>query len=220
MTEAEWTTCNHPKAMLTFLADSQKASERKLRLFCCACFRRVWHLLSNERARHALEVAERFADGSATDDEREEALAEVPSTRLFGAEAVRWALVAVARTGATMAVDAAGQTAACPPGQEYDPSRWEAEWHGQCDLLRDLFGPLPFRQVLVAPSWRTPHVLEVARDIYDQRTFHRMTDLGQALHQAGCNDRGILRHCVWQKDHTRGCWVLDLLLDGGEGSRS
>ena len=37
MTEAEWLACNDPTPMLEFLRD--KASERKLRLFFCACCR-------------------------------------------------------------------------------------------------------------------------------------------------------------------------------------
>ena len=72
--------------------------------------------------------------------------------RNLGGQAARWVLVSVARTGAMMIVDVAGQIAACPRGQEYDPSRWEAEWQAHCGLLRDLFGALAFRPVGVLHS--------------------------------------------------------------------
>src|SRR3954452_19715833 len=63
MTEDGWPTCAVPVRMLEFV--DPWTSDRKLRLFCVACGRGVWHLLEDERGRHALEVAERYAGGLA-----------------------------------------------------------------------------------------------------------------------------------------------------------
>jgi hypothetical protein len=68
MTEAEWLTCAEPAAMLERLKG--KVSDRKLRLFGVACCRRIWHLIVHPVSREALEVAQRCADGLASDDER------------------------------------------------------------------------------------------------------------------------------------------------------
>jgi len=74
MTEKEWPACTDPYSMLEFLRG--KASDRKLRLFACACCRRVWHFLSDERSRRAVDISEKYADGLATETERETARAE------------------------------------------------------------------------------------------------------------------------------------------------
>ena len=55
---------------LRAVPDEQAAERDRLaRLFACACARQVWHLLTDERSRAVIDVAERFAVGAATQDE-------------------------------------------------------------------------------------------------------------------------------------------------------
>src|SRR5262245_42846056 len=107
MDEQTWLMSDDPREMLDFMTnqynfqvgptEGRMISDRKLRLFACAACRQVWHLLTDERSRRAVEVAERYADALATEQEvarvRLEAIAAFHepqdfdrelTTRLFG----------------------------------------------------------------------------------------------------------------------------------------
>jgi hypothetical protein len=230
VTEQEWLRENDPHPILEFVRDT--ARERKLRLFACACCRRVWDLLKDSRSREAVELAEMYADGqiqqhrmkaaeqaakAAEEAERSkaaEAASLVTTTELWAYHAfplpsVRQQLesadrvwVDYARVVATLAASAFG------------PDREPAEREAQCSILHDLFGN-PFRSVALDPPWLTwqdATIPRLARTIYDERAFDRMPILGDALEEAGCDNADILDHCRHSGVHVRGCWLVDSIL--------
>src|SRR4051812_31361245 len=60
-TEEEWLACPAADSLLSRVLELG-ASERKLRLFGCACCRLVWHNLVRRESKAAVEAAERYAD--------------------------------------------------------------------------------------------------------------------------------------------------------------
>ena len=212
MTEAEWLACADPDTMLQFLQG--RASNRKLRLFACACCRLMWDVLPDRRSRQAVEVAERYADGLATAKERRAAkkAAEQVSLarRARGACWLAWWSTEAADSPERNRHSAATSALFLRNfGHVRDSDRV------CCDLLRDLFGPLLFRRVSVPRSWlswQDRTVGRLAQGIYDDRAFDRLPVLADALEDAGCTDADILTHGRQPGEHVRGCWVVDLLL--------
>ena len=82
---------------------------------------------------------------------------------------------------------------------------------GALRYSRDIFGN-PFRPITFDPSWRTLIAVRLAQTIYDERSFNKMPELGDALERAGCRDEAILNHCREHGEHVRGCWVVDMVL--------
>jgi hypothetical protein len=90
MTETEWLCCEDPTPMLEFLRG--RVSDRKLRLFGCACCRRIWHLLPDEGCKEAIKRAESYAEGSILERERREALGPALESYIYSAAAAEVAL--------------------------------------------------------------------------------------------------------------------------------
>src|SRR5262245_10297285 len=72
MTEADWMAWDDPLPMLYYLRE--RVSDRKLRLFGCACIRRVRNKLIDERNKRLVEIAERCADGLGNENDLAEAM--------------------------------------------------------------------------------------------------------------------------------------------------
>jgi hypothetical protein len=73
MTEDQWLHATNPEVILFAFTRSKiarrVASLRKLRLFACACCRRIWKRLTDQRSQQAVTVAEQYADGQVTLDD-------------------------------------------------------------------------------------------------------------------------------------------------------
>jgi hypothetical protein len=213
MTEADWLDSQSPGQMLGhLLSGTHRPSERKLRLLAVACCRRIWGLLTDERSRAAVEVAERYADGLASEEERRAAYAVASTVPVW---------VDGRFTNRAVVVRTALKT--CGDDVRHDVTRiredaieaaGKEERVGQWRLLRCMFGN-PFRRVQVGPAWLAWEggtVCQFAEAIYEERAFERMPYLADALEEAGCTSSPILAHCRGTGEHVRGCHVVDAIL--------
>ncbi len=214
VTESQWIACPNSLPMLLFVRDSEKASDRKLRLAAAACCRLVWPELRSKASRRAVELAEERADGPVRDEVVETVVrASREAVRMAGgatANATEMAYKAVLSDGPYAAASTVG----------YGPDAAR-----EAAVLRDIFGPLPFREVHLDPSllsWNDATLPRLAQSIYDDRilpegTFdpERLAVLCDALEEASCRNEVVLEHLRGPGPHVRGCWVVDLLLRKG-----
>ena len=195
MTEQEWLGCADPTPMLEFLRG--KASERKVLLFGCGSWRLVWRLIvPDETLRRVVEAEEQYADGLLTKEQLNASYSnDGPPYAVYDCLCAQ--ADALGSRGLALHVDPA----------------WDepAQRTTQAALLRCIFGN-PFRPVTFDPLWRTPEVVRLAHAIYDRRAFDLLPEFADVLEVACCTDADILAHCRGPGPHTRGCWVVDLLI--------
>jgi hypothetical protein len=230
LTESEWLTSRNRQAMLDAAWESPAGSGRKHRLLAVAFCRRLWQHLPDV-CRNAVENAERLAEGAAV----------VPSLRAISTAVMTafrdgshwygsmrtseaWTLEHLYMAAVSVLVpdplaaslEVARNTHSADSGIMTVRSRLSGgERNVQAGLIRDVYGPLPFRTVAIDDTWLTWNngtVPAIARRIYDERAFHDMPLLGDALEDAGCNNQEMLDHCRKPGVHVKGCWVVDLAL--------
>jgi hypothetical protein len=121
-----WDRCHRADWMLWLDDALALLTDRERRLIACRCVRetplsdgrKVWDLLTDERSRQAVAVAERYAVGEATDEQlaaayaAATAVARVAAARAYTAYAVAAAAAAAGAADATRAVYAADATRA------------------------------------------------------------------------------------------------------------
>jgi hypothetical protein len=245
MTEAEWMTCTEPARMLWPLVEPcgacasigdgmadpdcphckgarhygsmrrLKPTDRKQRLFAIGFASSLSHALDNPAGREAIETAERFVEGVASTDEvgavfqvvmreRHAVYQAHPSSEIW--HAILFAQFCLMPTRANLTT------------REILVDGWRtgADHARTAELARDIFGsPWSWGKPQLRREWRLADAVALADALYESRDFGRMPILGDALEEAGCSDRDVLKHCRSGGLHARGCWVVDQVLGKG-----
>jgi hypothetical protein len=202
MTENDWLTCRRVDRMLDWLLASgepirtrwqgpmlthvRRTSDRKLRLFACACRRR------RENGAAVAEAIEDWLDGRISADACDARL------RLLG------------YINRSAPLEQASFD--LPTGTVVESLRTGfGILHGyEADLLREVVGN-PFRPAALTPAllaWNDGTIPRLAETIAANRTYGDLPILGDALEEAGCADERLVAHCRGGV-HAAGCWVLD-----------
>jgi hypothetical protein len=228
MTEAEWRSAVDPLPMLEFVRG--KISDRKLRLYACACCRRMWHLLRDDGGRKAIEASELYADRQIT---QQQLAAACGVARKIERRASKSLLSPMERPPELVAIEAARDVARSAllkvrrarlmaelPAMAVHRALAVAEVtisnrpHEQsylANLLRDVAGN-PFALGDGSVAFLSVAVLDLGRAIYDGQLFDQMPILADAVEDAGCSDAALLAHLRGPGPHAKGCWALDLVL--------
>jgi hypothetical protein len=154
MTESEYLKCQDPQPMLEHLRG--RVSDHKLRLFCCACVRRIWRHVTDKRSRRAVKLTELLLAGKLSSDPlRGAASLDISQDQSdsvgvhTGASYAAYVAtvddtkedeIARADDVSEMAARVVARAATGNPRAKPDP----AERRAQADLLREILGN-PFR---------------------------------------------------------------------------
>jgi hypothetical protein len=220
MTEAEWLAAADPLPMLEFVRG--KVSDRKVRLFACACARQYLVHVTDVLSRSVVKLSERYADGQRSLRELQAARLAAPVVNVLSrlrarlpqdTAAVRAELEAselAHSTAAAAAWDVASAALACLRRSEHLGYRG-ADF---APYVRDIVGN-PFRPTSLDPrllEWNGRVAANLAEDAYQRHSFRRLPLVADTLEDAGCTDAALLGHLRGPGPHVRGCWALDLVL--------
>ena len=171
--EHAWNECKRSDWMLWLDCKMGLFNDQQRRLMACRFVREtpisegktVWDLLTDERSRNAVIVAERFANSEATEEELDAAWAAARDAARAAAwdasRAAAWAARDAARAAAWAARDAASEAASAASRDAARDATWDATWDAawaaawaaawdaardaaraaQCDIIRSYGNP-------------------------------------------------------------------------------
>jgi hypothetical protein len=173
--------------------------------------------MNDLRCWQAVETAESYADGSASDEAlRTARSAAVAASReldlwtdrtranaTLSAVAVTAHPFAAAKQAAKLSKEAAKQAAKLSKEVASDSIYL---------VIRDVFGrPSGQSADRIAMPSGSRKVAELAATICNTHAFDRLPLLADALEDAGCTDAELLGHLRGPGPHVRGCWAVDLV---------
>ena len=213
MTEAEWESSEDPAALLRHLdviyepgivsepgfRPKPKISDRKMRLFACACCRHIWEWLAPNYSKRIIDAAEGFADGaapwSAVSDSGRKSGPGVECLRMPEADAGARAAAALAAQHYPAVLPAYAALLRGIAGNPFMVVE-RRHRHGSGDgsvISARKRNPAPGERLMVlAEWWLTDDVRRLARAAYDERLPDgtldpaRLLVLADALEEAGC----------------------------------
>ncbi|CFL09484.1 hypothetical protein [Burkholderia pseudomallei] len=122
-------------------------ADRDMRLFAVWCARQVEHLMEDQRSKDALNVAERFVNGEATDEERNAARNAAWDAARNAAWDAAWSARKAARAAARGAAWDAVWAARCAAGD----AAGDAAEDAQKEMLKRMcLGAAPWQQAKIA----------------------------------------------------------------------
>jgi len=184
MTEEErWLTCTDPEPMRQFICN--RTSERKRLLYVAAWFRCGTHRIWDRRSWEAVEVAEQYADGLASDGDFDRA-----GSGTLMMKAIPIFMGYHYRTFHTQYALLLRDVV----GNPFHPVTLDPAWR------------TPVIRALATAAYEDRSLPSGVLDP------DRLAVLSDALEDAGCDNAEILSHLRGPWPHVRGCWALDLLL--------
>lgn len=238
MTEQEWLTSTNPIVMLDRLKRSDlwtslapprgPISDRKLRLFACACCRQVWDLITDEWSRRAVIIAERNVDNL---DSHERMMSmhaqsfrvpgsEIPGPLMAAAECCNHDAARAATQACQLAISTGAIKAnlfRCIIGNPFRQARlpnidftaFMNAPRSSCDLCGYVATSVAEEEQHRARChrWLTPLVHAIAQDAYDNRNWDALPILADALEEAGCHGEVTCPTCKGTGSVT--FWIAD-----------
>lgn len=185
MTEKGWLTCYDPLTMLCCLVPSMERerqhrfiagpigtiSDRKLRLFCCAC------------------CLIRGTDTKTVDDYEKNGPPDLEDEDDHKYTDLMWAKGWTERGSGPPFYSERADILRDIVGNPFRPVKMPPAEYLRFDGIEIRSTPILSRGL-----WQTPQVLAIAQTAYDSRDFSGLPVLADALEDAGCSDENVLEH--------------------------